>query len=345
MATRKSEAEAFRMAYGAGLMKRSEVIAWACQVAQDEDHPDPAICEIATASRVDDSEFHSLLDAVPGTPDAREVRALVLGTLSERRSSGTVSTSEAARALYELAQHDRFAFSEEDRAIMLRLDDALELAASGVYGAVSSVTAEIDAFLSRPPPFDFERAFSGDEPDLRIIGLGELALPTGRICVTDPFVGPGAQVQMAPGEYRVRLAVVSSPEWGTRVAAARLDRGAEPRPPTWSEPVADFGVDAGLASFASAEDWEVFERTLAAHDGNYYDDVLDADLVARQAHDGALRPDWCMHAFGDPKRSIAVCASGLGDGWYDVVLGYNAAGEAVALGVEFGLRAVAAAAR
>jgi hypothetical protein len=72
MATRKSEAEALRMAYGAGLVKRSEVIAWACQVVQDE-----------------------------------------------------------------------------DLAIMFRLDDALELAASGVHGEVPCVTAEIDAFLSR----------------------------------------------------------------------------------------------------------------------------------------------------------------------------------------------------
>jgi hypothetical protein len=147
VASRKSEAEAFRTAYGAGLVRRSEVIDWADRIIAHDEHPEPAICDIATASRVDASEFFALLDAVPGTPDPKEVASLLLGRLRELRSKASMTASQVAHALYELAQHDRSAFSEDDRARMLCFEDAFELAAAGAFRELASVTAEIDAFL------------------------------------------------------------------------------------------------------------------------------------------------------------------------------------------------------
>ena len=152
MATRRSEAEALRIAYGAGLVVKSEVIAWADAVVASEEHPEPLICEIATASHVDPSELHLLLDAVPGAPDPTEVAELLLRSLRVRWQSGAMSVSEVARALYALGQHDRCAFSANDQMKMLTFDDELGLAETGIYGDVARVTAEIDAFLSRRPP-------------------------------------------------------------------------------------------------------------------------------------------------------------------------------------------------
>jgi hypothetical protein len=147
--SRKSEAEALRIAYGAGIVPRSDVIEWAYAAIDEDEGPDPAILEIVTASRVDDSVFHEVLGAVSGTPDPAQVGSLVLRKLAEGRSRGTVSVANAAHGLYALAQHDWCAFSEGDRASMLRFDDEFELAAGGIYGDVSVVSAEIDAFLSR----------------------------------------------------------------------------------------------------------------------------------------------------------------------------------------------------
>jgi len=137
------------MAYGAGLVPRSHVIRWASEIVEHDNPPDPAILEIATASRVDDSELHDLLDAVSGIPNPSQVGVLVLNALAERWAHRTLSVAEVAGALYALTQQDRCAFSEEERATMLRLDDAFELAASGVHDDVPSVSGEIEAFLAR----------------------------------------------------------------------------------------------------------------------------------------------------------------------------------------------------
>jgi hypothetical protein len=148
MTTRRSEAEALIVAYRAELVRRSDVIAWADRVIEQEAQPDPAIVEVALASRVDDSELHRRLDAVEGEPDRTEVATLVLSRLADRRSGGTASVGEIVGSLYRLALYDRGTFSENDRSTMFLLKDAFELAEMG-YGDVEGVGAQIDAFLSR----------------------------------------------------------------------------------------------------------------------------------------------------------------------------------------------------
>jgi hypothetical protein len=177
----------------------------------------------------------------------------------------------------------------------------------------------------------------GDIP-LSAIEVGRISLPTGRVIAADPFFSAGSPAiaaPIAPGTYPVRIALGTLPDWGQRVLAARLDvlPGAAV---SWRRSGSGFAVDAGLACFMSLEACEAFEQVIADFreqhpDGNYYTEVLGKVL----GH-GCPPGKWALHRFGEG-HEMAVFASGLGDGGYEVLAGEDAAGRVVSLLIDFGM--------
>ena len=188
----------------------------------------------------------------------------------------------------------------------------------------------------------------------RVVRVGNLRLPTGRVFCCDPFLSHevrALETNLSPGLFNVDVCVIELPDWGHRVALARLHLSRR-NVVEWKEAmftadatrVSEFRVDAGLACFMDEETQELFVRIVddfhTTHpDRNYYDDVLAAEFKrnadpTRQYEGG----DWALHfpLKGDP-RCIAMFASGLGDGTYPAYWGLSDDGEPAMLVADFGL--------
>lgn len=203
--------------------------------------------------------------------------------------------------------------------------------------------------LNYPSYFDDEAPVS-----THCVDLGPLHLPTGHIYCCDPFlsreVGP-LEMVVAPGAYPVQLCVATVPDWGPRVALARLVFSAAPVT-AWREAsyLLDgkrqhgFRVDAGLACFMDGMTRKLFDQVVGEHHAsgpaaNYYDDMLAAQFKLNADPANPLSAgDWAMHSpvIGN-HLNIALFASGLGDGVYSARWGLDAAGQPAMLMADFGL--------
>jgi hypothetical protein len=168
----------------------------------------------------------------------------------------------------------------------------------------------------------------GDK-QIRIEHVASLHLPSGRVLACDPLVPIDERPferAVAAGDYPVDVAVAQLPDQ-QRVAALRVTLA--PGAPVRFEPAGDYGVDAGLGCFMDRDTFPLLDRAMRSlpQDGNYYDDVLAAELRDR---------DWIEH---HPERgrphNIVVAHSGWGDGIYSSYWGLDADGTAVWLVTDF----------
>jgi hypothetical protein len=191
-------------------------------------------------------------------------------------------------------------------------------------------------------------------PNRRVVDMGKLYVPSGRIYCCDPFLSDEVnplEKTVPTGHFDVKLFLVTLPDWGTRIALASLIV-SEHKPICWHEAtyminkgrLSKFRVDAGLACFLDKETRELFVRVVDDFykknpEGNYYDDILAAEFT-QNAEPGNPRTcgDWDLHypAKGNP-RNIAMFASGLGDGSYASYWGLDAADQPAMLVADFEL--------
>jgi hypothetical protein len=200
---------------------------------------------------------------------------------------------------------------------------------------------------------DYSPFFSEQSPHpLRRVSVGMLHLSSGQVYCCDPFLShevDSLALRVRPGDYEVDLRMADFPDWGERVALARLLVSSQPVT-TWQEAVfnalgertSSFRVDAGLACFMDRNAAVLLTRAVSDFyrtrpDGNYYTDLLDAEFQRRAERPGTSG-DWAMHnpVQGKPDN-VAIFASGLGDGFYTAWWGLDKAGHPAMLIVDFGL--------
>jgi hypothetical protein len=177
-----------------------------------------------------------------------------------------------------------------------------------------------------------------EQVPLERVEVGRIAVPSGRVVVADPFFpdGPPFEVGVPFGPCRVTLVVAHHPEWGRRVAHARLELAPVPIA-RWRASGQRLAVESGMAAFmdvGARDTFRVaFETYEAAHPAGYYDEVLQRSLSASATVE---RPggDWGLHRLSGG-HSLAVFSSGLGDGVYDVQIGQDTDGRPVALAIDF----------
>ncbi len=196
--------------------------------------------------------------------------------------------------------------------------------------------------LVKPVPLDIDALFQaskyGDVPVEHAL-VGEIEIHAGVVVACDPYhashVDP-METGASPGLYPVRIARAQIPLWGERVAAARLDLA--PGPVTRWLPMGDgFSVDAGLACFMSAETRDGWVAELEASRRKYPDGHPDGHelsaclAAARTSPEG--EGNWGVHRVDDA-HAMAVFSTGIGDGYYEIVVGIGRGGY-VALVIDF----------
>ncbi len=171
--------------------------------------------------------------------------------------------------------------------------------------------------------------------------LGEVNLPTGRIVAMDPLTlsadKAGFVQTVPPGKYLATVYWTEDKDWGKRNAFAALQFSFEPIL-EWKiavntkqnykalkdDEIFGYAVDGGMGSFLSPEAYQALEDSMdlaqknTTNYSNYYDDVLSQPLEA-------TNPSRLLYApTTDPEKTIAMFASGFGDGYYPSYFGFDA---------------------
>lgn len=211
-----------------------------------------------------------------------------------------------------------------------------------------------------PASYFTEPEVSGFEMD--IIQLGDIKFHTGRFLVRDPLVflpdrkEPPYLREVPAGKYPLSVAVAKIQDDHYRYAAARVLfsdkaiatyeealRGAE----NFGDIVPGdtfygFSVDAGLAAIADIETRDKYcdfcDKWYAENpDKNMYDDYfsqLFADSYNKDPKYQRAGGDWINWTIPDTDLTLAMFASGWGDGTYPVYFGLDENGEVCQLIVE-----------
>ncbi len=225
---------------------------------------------------------------------------------------------------------------------------------------------------------DFRRAMRDGEgfgeDTIRVVEVGTLVLPTGRIVACDPsyLVGnfePAYMRGVPPGRYPVRLSLLvnsGTPKEYETVACAAIhfadvpvDRWETALRPGWDErtlrpgQLFGYGVDAGQGCFAD----EQAVSFLAPDQERYRTIILTQTLYGGWAEHMATMPPalrglltidrdwenepshWGRITLVDPdtRANIIAFRSGIGDGRYASYFGLGADGSVTCLVTDFGL--------
>jgi hypothetical protein len=181
-----------------------------------------------------------------------------------------------------------------------------------------------------------------------VVVVGELQLPTGAVVGCDPYFCAGQPAFARtdePGACAVEVRLVDLPDWGLRVALARIvfsSRRAERYEEAEREGTGSnaYFVESGVGSFMDVETRDAFAEVLEEHyrqnpTGNYYTDVLAPEFERHAAPGGIGR--WNLHVLPRSDLNIAMFSSGLGDGSFGSFWGLDAEGEPVTLVTDFEL--------
>jgi hypothetical protein len=194
---------------------------------------------------------------------------------------------------------------------------------------------------------EYENAFQN--PNV-LINVGKLKLDSGKIVACDPYNMRDAtyfSFFVPPGNYDVQLVEISLPDYGERIAYARIlfipgDEMASMELARCSNPMNHI-VGSGLSSFMDevtrAEFARIFEKFYGDHPkGNYYTDINQAEFK-KSAKTTAPGDDgnWAMHWLPGSELNVAMFSSGLGDGEYRSYWARNKYGKIVALVTDFGI--------
>lgn len=200
----------------------------------------------------------------------------------------------------------------------------------------------------------FERARNSESfyvPSLQqdvtwsVVELGNLTLPTGRVCACDPLVDFEAQpfvFAVTPGDYAVRLYLAKT-DTDERIAYAALWFSScdvvswEPALLDGQDPKKlkpgeffGYGVDSGTGCFQTPETLALL-NTRIDRERDYFEQIILA-MQSTYIHTRSwarIQPE--------PSHSLSFLAfsTGYGDGFYGTYLGRNATGSPACLVTDF----------
>lgn len=182
---------------------------------------------------------------------------------------------------------------------------------------------------------------------LRLRGVGELLVTTGRVVACDPLTEPEREpfTRVVPaGRHSVVLSVAHFEDGDQRVAAAMVRFGDE-RPARWEMAllaeqelaeldegeVFGYGVDSGTGCFMDEEAARGLLRKMDEEE-DYYEEVID-ELDKTYVHTWS----WASMEMSDSGANLVAFSTGVGDGLYASYFGLDAEGRPVSLVTDFSL--------
>ncbi len=146
--TLKEEADWIHLCFRRGLIGKEEVIAWADSVIEAKEAPHPQVIEIAMAGGRFTDDVLRLLESIPGTSDPKRVRARLFRSMRRDLAEDETKLQRITRILFQMAVAGDSPTPKAE-AEMFGFDDAVELAAGGVFGNIGAVRREVLTFLDR----------------------------------------------------------------------------------------------------------------------------------------------------------------------------------------------------
>jgi len=178
------------------------------------------------------------------------------------------------------------------------------------------------------------------EAEMSVHLVGELKVPTGRLCASDPFTTffdekhEGFARQTPTGVFPVEVAVARFAHGDQRVACARVRFGPpgvrgvrwepalfEGQAPPKDDDLPAYGVDSGTGCFFD-------EAACATID----EATTDAWLAATNSN---YVSTWTWHVAEVGAANVVMFSSGGGDGLYSSYWGFDAGGQLVELVTDF----------
>lgn len=182
----------------------------------------------------------------------------------------------------------------------------------------------------------------------RVTDLAKLKITSGKVVAADPFVSTDQQplaLDVPPGEYPVRLAILQGSMGRGRVAFARVDIGERPvvrwdaaKPVDMQRdaenPDGTWGVtvDSGVAAFFDQEAGRAASEAVAA-DETFFDSWLERGQNAGYKDKGASGAFRLAADIGP--GNVVAFDTGWGEGAYTVHAGYDAEQKLTALLIDF----------
>jgi len=182
----------------------------------------------------------------------------------------------------------------------------------------------------------------------RVTDLAKLKVTSGKVVVADPFVSTDQQplaLDVPPGEYSVRLAILQGSMGRGRIAFARVDvserpvvrwedakpvdmqRDAENPDGTWG-----VTVDSGVAAYFDQEAGRATSEAVAA-DETFFDSWLERGQNAGYKDKGASGAFRLAADIGP--ANVVAFDTGWGEGSYAVYAGFDADQKLAALLIDF----------
>jgi hypothetical protein len=209
---------------------------------------------------------------------------------------------------------------------------------------------------------DYSKYFEQAEIDstsIKLLNLGEVALPSGKVIACDPLVCLGGSITftktVAKGNYPVTACIAQTENAGDRYAVVKISFNTQ-KAIKWELAVTEnadteglaadefigFPVDAGLGCFCDAETqtaynkfYDVFYKSNP--DGNIYDDFFANEFLKnKNPHDPDDIGDWLNFKIPNNEDfNIVMFHSGYGDGIYPCYWGISESNEICCLVVDF----------
>jgi hypothetical protein len=184
---------------------------------------------------------------------------------------------------------------------------------------------------------------------LRVIQIGKLAVPSGKIVACDPLVFFDSRPfthAVPTGEFAVILSIARFEE-DERVAFAKIvfshkatirwaDALVDGPAATGANPATEFRypVDSGTGSFMDAQTAEmVFEKIQKSdHNGPEH---LSNRLIKEMEKNRVASGDWANFRIADSGLNLVIFSSGFGDGGYRSYFGLDKDGQVTELITDF----------
>lgn len=182
---------------------------------------------------------------------------------------------------------------------------------------------------------------------IRRTDAGKLALPTGRICITDAYNAedlPPLNRVVPAGAYPVELVIAELPDdlpFGDDRCAFIVITFSDADVAAW-EPVT--AVSAANPNFVDARPNSFFQQDATAlfspeagavhfaHLAQQFDEQVEA--IRKRAKRFGFR-NWIEYRPGQDAANVIICEAGMGAGRFECFVGLNAAGRVARLVIDF----------